>query len=224
MRFHAGQAIDCGPTLVANPERLEVLKQGVEVWNPWRVKEPLVAPDLSGTNLNNAYLCEADLTGADLGTRTSGARTSPGRSSRNANLSGTKLSGANLHGADLREANLTGAHLLGANLTGANLSGAKLSKCAPRGSCADLFKQCGPVEMPRSRRIRMEREAQRNDETARLVVITAPNEPEVTVDNIEVAQFVFCSSTTKKFAMSSTPSARRACSCSVGSPRAGSRS
>jgi hypothetical protein len=31
---------------MANPEHLELLRQGVEVWNEWRTKEPLVLPDL----------------------------------------------------------------------------------------------------------------------------------------------------------------------------------
>jgi hypothetical protein len=40
---------------MANPEHLEMLKQGVEGWNAWRASEPLVIPDLRG-----AHLLEAD--------------------------------------------------------------------------------------------------------------------------------------------------------------------
>lgn len=33
---------------MANPEHLEILKQGVGVWNEWREVEPYLKPDLSG--------------------------------------------------------------------------------------------------------------------------------------------------------------------------------
>ncbi len=47
---------------MANPEHLEILKQGVEAWNQWREQNPQTKPDLSG-----AILREANLRGADLG-------------------------------------------------------------------------------------------------------------------------------------------------------------
>ena len=50
-----------------NQEQLELLKQGVEVWNNWREKNPSkVEVDLSEANLSNADLSEANLSGADL--------------------------------------------------------------------------------------------------------------------------------------------------------------
>ncbi len=51
---------------MANPEHLEILKQGVEQWNKWRKEHPEVRPDLSGADLCRANLSEADLSGADL--------------------------------------------------------------------------------------------------------------------------------------------------------------
>jgi uncharacterized protein YjbI with pentapeptide repeats len=36
---------------MANPEHLKILKQGVEVWNKWRIENPKVRPDLSGLDL-----------------------------------------------------------------------------------------------------------------------------------------------------------------------------
>jgi Pentapeptide repeats (8 copies) len=62
---------------MANPDHLEILKQGVEVWNAWRAKPGSPVPDLSG----------ADLRLADL---------------REAHLFLTNLSGANLSGANSR--------------------------------------------------------------------------------------------------------------------------
>ena len=56
---------------MSNPEHLAALKEGVEVWNAWRRKNPKVRPDLSEAklpkaNLTEVYLSDADLEGADL--------------------------------------------------------------------------------------------------------------------------------------------------------------
>ena len=39
---------------MANPEHLEILKQGVEQWNKWRNEHPDVTPDLNEANLHGA--------------------------------------------------------------------------------------------------------------------------------------------------------------------------
>ena len=49
---------------MANPEHLEILKRGVEVWNFWRAEHPEIAPALAGANLRAADLREADLSRA----------------------------------------------------------------------------------------------------------------------------------------------------------------
>jgi TIR domain/Pentapeptide repeats (8 copies) len=122
---------------MANEEHLARLKQGVVVWNQWRVtifdretfiRLDLTEADLCGVNLGAADLCRVNLTGANL----------TGANLAGANLSGANLTGAKPHAADLRGvnfagANLTGANLAGtdlrvANLTGANLTGADLSR------------------------------------------------------------------------------------------------
>jgi uncharacterized protein YjbI with pentapeptide repeats len=117
---------------MANEEHLEILGQGVKVWNRWREENPdVVRPDLSGAFLFGADLIEAFLSGADLiEADLSGADL------RLANLRGADLRKANLRGADLRLANLGGADLSKVNLSGANLSGANLSRADLRG--ADL--------------------------------------------------------------------------------------
>jgi uncharacterized protein YjbI with pentapeptide repeats len=107
---------------MANQEQLEILKQGVGVWNRWRVENPDVEIDLSearlrgtylrGANLIEAILMEADLTGADL----SGA-----------DLTGANLTGVDLQNAYLANANLTRADLKRADLSGASFIGARLS-------------------------------------------------------------------------------------------------
>jgi hypothetical protein len=61
---------------MANPEHLEILKQGVERWNTWRKERPDVGPDLRGAHL------QMRLSGADLlGTRTCLTLTSSKRGS-----------------------------------------------------------------------------------------------------------------------------------------------
>jgi uncharacterized protein YjbI with pentapeptide repeats len=121
---------------VAKPEHLELLRQGVDVWNASRREErstwsDLRWPDLnqanlSGARLSHANLQEAGIVAADL----SGADLSYAdlrhASLVNANLSGANLFGANLNVAHLVNANLTGANLYTANLDSADLEGANL--------------------------------------------------------------------------------------------------
>jgi hypothetical protein len=123
---------------MANPEHLEILKQGVNVWNDWRRKKPKLTPDLSevdlsGTDLGGADLRRVNLAGADL--RRADVRRADLRKAdlREAGLARADLRGANLFradlgGVDLRLADLREAHLIWANLHRADLGGANLTK------------------------------------------------------------------------------------------------
>lgn len=71
---------------MANPEHLKIIKQGVEVWNEWREKNPAITPDLSRADLIRANLSGADLRRANLGEAILSQAT----------LIGTHLSGANV--------------------------------------------------------------------------------------------------------------------------------
>jgi uncharacterized protein YjbI with pentapeptide repeats len=194
VRFHADptlrvgvQIVERGPKLVANPEHFELLRQGVEVWNAWRTKEPSVRPDLG-----DADLAAADLRGAHL----SGANLHVADLSR-ADLNRANLSGANLREANLREANLRRAGLSWANLVGANLSRADLSGADLRGanlSRAQLVEtnlidatltDCGIYGIS-AWNVKLGAETIQQG-----LVITPPNEAAVTVDDLEVAQFVY---------------------------------
>lgn len=84
---------------MANPEHVDKLIEGVDIWNAWRYENPEIVPALWG----------ADLEETDLGY---------------ANLRDGDLEEVDLSGADLREANLNGAKLVAADLSGANLKGA----------------------------------------------------------------------------------------------------
>jgi hypothetical protein len=165
---------------MANEEHLKILKQGVEQWNKWRL-ENAIRPDLG-----DADLSDADLSGANLsGTNLYSANLSDANLFR-ADLSGASLRRADLSGASLRRADLSGANLHGANLSGADLTDADLrytglvetdftnatiTGCRTYGASAWNVTLVGTV--------------QHN------LVITKEGEPVVTVDNIEVAQFIY---------------------------------
>lgn len=118
---------------MANQEHLDILKQGVEVWNRWREEYLEIQPDLSeatlnGANLSGANLTQATFTGADLiDTNLVGANLSLAYLGEawliGANLSSTNLTEANFKNAWLSEADLSGAHLREADLSGAFIIG-----------------------------------------------------------------------------------------------------
>jgi uncharacterized protein YjbI with pentapeptide repeats len=146
---------------------------------------------LSGADLRGADLRRADLSGADLRAAdlrgTDLYRTNLGRANlREAKLGGAFLGGANLRRANLREANLGGADLSKANLREANLGGASLTHATLvhadlRG--ADLT-SCHIYGVS-AWDLRLKGAKQEN------LIITPEGAPEVTVDNLEVGQFVY---------------------------------
>jgi hypothetical protein len=112
---------------VANPEHVEIVKQGPETIAAWRKAHPheslvLSNAKLTGASLSNAKLYAANLSGANL----SGADLSDAHFS-GADLSDAYLTGADLSDADLSNADLSGAYMFGANLSHAELSGADIS-------------------------------------------------------------------------------------------------
>jgi hypothetical protein len=173
----------------------------VVVWNKWRVKNPDVSidlretilsradlrgadlsmADLRGTNLSRANLSEAtiiesllneaDLSNADLG----GARLVDADLSK-ADLHGAKLGNVDLSGADLSMADLGGANLIDADLSRVNLSEANLEGAILVGCNIYAISAWG-LELDG---------AEQND-----LIITPPNESVITVDNLEVAQFIY---------------------------------
>ena len=156
---------------------------------------------LRDANLTDAYVSGADLGGADLrgayfgGTNFSGADLSGadlrGANLRDANLRDANLGGADLSGANLSDANLSMAYLSRANLSKANLSGADL-RVADLQSTILTGTDFSGADLAGCRiygisawSLKLERSKQRN------LIITPETEPEITVDNIEVAQFIY---------------------------------
>lgn len=167
---------------MANLEHVDILKQGVKVWNTWREKQSdILQPDLSGVRLSEAYLSGSYLSGSYLGkTYLSGANLSR-VNLRGADLWKVDLEKANLSGADLNGANLWRANLSGANLSGANLSGANLTKTTMTN--ADLT-GCSVFGVS-VWEVRLEGAIQKD------LIITESGKLEITVDNLEVAQFIY---------------------------------
>jgi Pentapeptide repeats (8 copies) len=126
---------------MANPEHVEVVKQGAEAIRQWWERNPegwldlaradlhgtdLHGADLHGANLGGADLHEADLHGATLTRASLHEANLRGAILARADLTGANISEADLHEARLYEAILTGAHLGRANLYRANLYEAHL--------------------------------------------------------------------------------------------------
>jgi len=120
---------------------------------------------LSETNLSGAKLKGADLTGANL----SGADLTCAQLS-GANLTDADLTATNLTEADFSDAILRGARIERASLVSTILTGADLTGCRIYGISAWALNLSGATQQD--------------------LIITREGEPKVTVDNVEVAQFM----------------------------------
>jgi hypothetical protein len=199
---------------MANPRHLEILRQGVDVWNDWakgRLEQAdlrdadlrdrhlvgfdfrdadLKGATLTGANLrgavfNNAYLRRANLTGADLT-----AASMRAANCRHATLSGATLTGAYLRRADLsyvdlRNANLTGADLEYTRFVDVSLQGARFKDCFIYG--VSVWNIVGEPEEQSNLIITPRRGREGNGTSEERLAGPAQV---ITVDDLEVAQFV----------------------------------
>ena len=116
---------------MANKKHLDLLRQGIFVWNHWLETHPGMQPDLSEADLGKTDLSRANLSGADffradLRWANLAEANLSGASLTHADFTGANLTGANLSGADIIRTDLTEAHLSGADLSGADLGGVHL--------------------------------------------------------------------------------------------------
>lgn len=205
---------------MANRQHVSMLKQGSGAWNAWRKQNPDLKPDLReaalagmalcDADLSSANLTEADLSGADLRSANLAGATLWGAALPNTQLSQADLSFADLTYADLShadliaarlwKADLTAARLLQANLENANLSTATLRESdlsAATLNGANLnyallietnLKQASltgcSVHNICAWDVRLDESVQSD------LIITLPNEPTITVDTLELAQFL----------------------------------
>jgi Pentapeptide repeats (8 copies) len=197
---------------VANQKHIELLRRGVAVWNKWRETEPLVRPDLAGASFAKADLMGAFLNGASLdgagfreanlyGAHLIGASCRAinfkgailhGAKCQNADLTGATINKANLNRADLEGAFLCGANLAKASFIGTKLCSANLTEADLSNSVWDKTDLSGAILTGcrvygvSAWNVKIGEGTQQQN-----LVITDRGEPEVTVDNIEVAQFVY---------------------------------
>lgn len=166
---------------MANEEHLKILRQGVAGWNKWREENPAILPnlrradlrgiDLTGANLREVYLrraelAEAILVNADL---------------REANLSGANLSQATLNNTNLAGVNLRAAQLSGATIIASNLMSAILVSTDLRRATLTDCRVYGVSAWE----VNLEGAVQRN------LIVTPPNQSNITTDDLEVAQFIY---------------------------------
>ena len=141
----------------------------------------LTCTDLRGTKLNNADLRGAKLTEADLrGAKLNGADLR-GADLRRAKLFRTDLTGADLADADFTEADLTKAILANANLRGANLTEVDLVRTDFTNA---ILANCRVYGIS-AWNVKLEGASQQN------LIITPKGESSITVDDLEVAQFIY---------------------------------
>lgn len=142
--------------------------------------------DFTGAHMVECNLQEAKLIGAELSKTNLFQANMMGTQLRGAKFLWANLTGVNLHGANLSGANLTGATFIDADLSGAdltnanlqfarlidsNLDGANLNACRVYGVSAWNLSSTGTIESD--------------------LVITRGDEISITVDNLEVAQFLY---------------------------------
>ncbi len=126
-----------------NLEHVQLLLQGSDRWNRWRLLYPKVRidcrnadlgrielsrADLSKVDLSGAYLYKADLSEAHLGKANMNGANLSGADFSKANLSRTSISRAYLNGASFNQANMNRADLSESNLTKASLNEANLQE------------------------------------------------------------------------------------------------
>jgi hypothetical protein len=181
---------------MGDASHLTLLRRGVKHWNDWRQSHPAVVVNLNGVDLSGLDLTQANL--------------------RSVRLCGSRLIETDLSGANLTQADLTGADLNDAVLAGAVLYSAVLHQSSFRGAFlrwADLSRALATEANFVEADLRRTHLARTNFEGANLtrakvygtsawdlklagatqldIVITDEDRPEITVDNIEVAQFIY---------------------------------
>ncbi len=158
---------------MSNQEHLAILKQGVKVWNKWREEHSDIQPDLSDANLYQANLYQANLSKANLHEANFYQA-----NLHEANLSEASLGYAHLTYANLSKADLSKADLRRSSLVDTNLSYATLTNCSVYGISVWNVQTEGAIQ----------------DD----LVITRRDEPIITVDNLDLAQFIYLLLNNKK--------------------------
>lgn len=113
---------------MANPEHVEILKEGVDVWNDWREENPKIKPDLSGRTIKSMDLNGIDLSLAKL-RMTNFVRVSlKGANLKHANMTHAIIQLSDFENAILCEADLRSAAIYTSNLSGTDFTDVRLHR------------------------------------------------------------------------------------------------
>jgi hypothetical protein len=192
-------------------KHVDILRQGTEPWNEWRRQHPNIRPDLRSVDLQRRDLSDVNLSAADLESSDFTYTFLTNADLSDANLAHARLIETNLVRADLRRANLIEAMIHGANLRDAKLGNAVLTRAYLGGASlvatdmthADLVgadltyarlieTTLVDADITDSRvygisawNLHVDSLKQKN------LRISRDNEPIITVDDLEVAQFIY---------------------------------
>lgn len=153
----------------------------------------LTATDLSGADLTGARVLGSNLRSVLLDNARLSDTVFSKSDLREAKLRGSDLTDSDFSATDLTFADLSGAKLLRTNFSGAQLNGANLSMCqivhanfsgADISGCSIHGMSAWGLDLTGAKQSNL--------------IITQPDEPEVAVDNLELAQFIYLLLNNKK--------------------------
>ncbi|WP_421794661.1 pentapeptide repeat-containing protein [Haliscomenobacter sp.] len=171
---------------MANQNQIEILKKGVDYWNNWRKHNPLEKINLNGfdfTTIEKIFSYDSDgnkyesqfwrfnFKNANLSNSIFSHIYFLQTEFLHSNLEGVYFNDCTLKACNLSNSNLRNSNLKGCKFVGSDLSYSDLSESYVFGSTVWMSN--------------LENAIQNN------LVITPPNQSKITLDNIEVAQFIY---------------------------------
>ncbi len=171
---------------MANQDQIEILKKGVDYWNNWRKVYPKKIIDLQGFDFTtiekkysydtngNKYECQLwriNFNDANLSNSIFSHIYFLETDFSNSNLEGSYFNDCMLKACNLSNSNMQNSNLKGCKFVLSNLSHSNLSESQVFGSSVWKTKLDGAI--------------QRN------LVITSPTQSTITLDDIELAQFIY---------------------------------
>lgn len=198
---------------MANPDHVRVLRQGSRRWNQWRRSQPETVPDLSGLDFGSIEevcfigpdLSDYDLARADLRRVTIRNATSIRASFEGAYMVGSELCFSQFSSCNFTGANLRLSRIGSASFAGCEFDRSDLAYCSAEETEFSHSRLVG-VDLSHAQLVRTRFvEATVRDAlvfgiaawdlelrgcSQSGLIVTPPRSPEVTVDDLELAQFV----------------------------------
>ena len=198
---------------------VDLLRNSVQSWNTWRKDNPDILPDLRGANLRGTNLREADLHDSLLNESNLNQADLFGANLTNSNLNKaslvdaklnyTDLAGSSIRYAVMNDADLTGAFLNQTDLTGTSMRGAILNdailedavlKATDLSRASLINTNLESADLSASRVYGISAwDIRVNNETIQTgLIITPTDDSSVTIDGLELAQFIYLLLNNKK--------------------------